>query len=47
MRDKCLNCPDYLYVTYENKDKIRYRCDFQDAICKLNKRLKKVGYINL
>lgn len=35
MKDKCLNCPDYSYVTNENRDKICYRCDFQDAVREL------------
>lgn len=28
MKDKCLNCPDYPYVTNENRKQICYRCDF-------------------
>ena len=37
MKDKCLNCPDYPYVTDENRHKICYRCDFQDAVCELKR----------
>ena len=41
MRDKCLNCPDYPYVTNENRGKICYRGDFQDAVCELKRAFKE------
>lgn len=41
MRDKCLNCPDYPYVTDENRDKICYRCDFQDTVCELKRAFEE------
>ena len=41
MRDKCLNCPDYPYVTYENRDKICYRCNFQDVVCELKRSFEE------
>ena len=41
MRDKCLNCPDYPYVTDENRDKICYRCDLQDAVCELKQAFEE------
>ena len=37
MRDKCLNCPDYPYV----RDKICYRCDFQDAVRELKQAFEE------
>lgn len=41
MKDKCLNCPYYLYVTDENRDKICYRCDLDDAANKFKSALKE------
>ena len=41
MKDKCLNCPDYPYVTDENRHKICYRCDFQDAVCELKQAFEE------
>ena len=41
MRDKCLNCSNYPYVTDENRDKICYRCDFQDAVCELKRAFEE------
>ena len=32
MRDKCLNCLDYPYVTDENRKQICYSCDLEDAV---------------
>ena len=41
MKDKCLNCPDYSYATDENRHKICYRCDFQDAVCELKRAFEE------
>ena len=41
MKNKCLNCPDYPYVTDENRDKICYCCDFQDAVCEFKRAFKE------
>lgn len=41
MRDKCLNCPDYPYVTDENRKQICYRCDLEDAVNEFKATLKK------
>ena len=41
MKDKCLNCPDYPYVIDKNRDKICYRCDFQDAVCELKQAFEE------
>lgn len=41
MKDKYSNCPDYLYVTDENRDKICYRCDFQDAVRELKQAFEE------
>ena len=41
MKDKCLNCSDYPYVTDENRDKICYRCDFQDAVCEFKRAFEE------
>lgn len=40
MRDKCLNCPDYPYVIDENRNKICYRCDLEDAVNEFKAALK-------
>ena len=41
MKNKCLNCPDYSYATNENRHKICYRCDFQDAVCELKRAFEE------
>lgn len=41
MRNKCLNCPDYSYVTDENRDKICYRCDLEDTVNEFKSTLKE------
>lgn len=47
MRDKCLNCPDYPYVTDENRKQICYRCDLDDAVNDFNETFKELKCINL
>lgn len=41
MKDKCLNCPYYLYVTDENRDKICYNCNFEDVVNEFKIDLKE------
>lgn len=41
MRDKCLNCPDYLYVTDEDRKQICYRCDLEGAVNEFKATLKE------
>ena len=39
--DKSLNCPNYQNVNEKNRDKICYRCDFQDAVCEFKRAFKE------
>ena len=39
MKDKCLKCPDYPYVTDENRKSICYRCDLEDVVGELKEEL--------
>lgn len=41
MRDKCLNCPNYPYVTNKNRKQICYRCDLEDAVNEFKAALKE------
>ena len=41
MKDKCLNCPYYLYVIDENRDKICYNCNFEDVVNEFKINLKE------
>lgn len=40
MKNKCLNCPDYPYVTDKNRNQICYRCDLEDAVSEFEEALK-------
>lgn len=41
MKDKCLNCQDYPYVTDENRKQICYRCDLEDTVNDLKEAFKE------
>ena len=41
MKDRCLNCSDYPYVTDKNRKSICYKCDLEDAINELKKTFRK------
>lgn len=41
MKDRCLNCPDYPYVTNKNRKAICGRCDLEDAVDKLKETFKE------
>lgn len=40
MKDRCLNCPDYSYVTEKNRKSICH-CDLEDAIDEFKEALRK------
>lgn len=41
MKDRCLNCPDYQYVTDKNRKSICYRCDLEDAVNELKEAFEE------
>ena len=41
MKDRCLNCPDYSYVTDKNRKSICYRCDLEDAVDEFKEALRE------
>lgn len=41
MKDKCFNCPDYPYVTDENRKSICGRCDLEDTINELKEAFEE------
>ena len=41
MKDKCLKCPDYQYVTDENRNIICLHCDYEDTVYELKEAFKK------